>query len=94
MGTIRHQPLSVQPGLGRHDESLSYEAESAPLFALLPSPKSLRLFDGGHVPPLAAWIPVATAWLDKYLGSGLVAPHGGASEQVEVLRAGGVLPGA
>jgi pimeloyl-ACP methyl ester carboxylesterase len=27
---------------GRHDESLSYEAGAAPLFALLPSPKSLR----------------------------------------------------
>jgi formylglycine-generating enzyme required for sulfatase activity len=55
--------------LGRHDESMSYEAESEPLFALFTPPKSLRLFDGGHVPPLSAWVPVAISWLDAHVES-------------------------
>ncbi len=54
--------------LGRHDESISYRHEGEPAFALLPTPKRLQPFDGGHMPPLAAWIPVATAWLDDTLG--------------------------
>jgi pimeloyl-ACP methyl ester carboxylesterase len=54
--------------VGRHDESISYEAEAEPLFKLLPAPKSLRLFDGGHIPPVSMWIPVLADWLNARLG--------------------------
>jgi formylglycine-generating enzyme required for sulfatase activity len=33
---------------GRHDETISYAVSAAPLLALLPEPKSIRLFDGGR----------------------------------------------
>ena len=54
--------------IGRYDESISWDAEGEPLYRLLPEPKHVRLFDGGHTPPLAAWVPVATEWLDAKLG--------------------------
>jgi hypothetical protein len=68
---INFVPRIAAPTLmltGRYDESISWDAEGEPLYRLLPEPKSLRLFDGGHTPPLAAWVPVAMDWLDAKLG--------------------------
>lgn len=53
---------------GRYDELLSLSAEVEPLYRLFRSPKRLEVFDGGHIPPIAAWLPVARAWLEKAIG--------------------------
>jgi pimeloyl-ACP methyl ester carboxylesterase len=50
---------------GRYDETLSVRTEVEPLFALLAEPKRLVLLDGGHIPPLDAWVPVARDWLAR-----------------------------
>ena len=40
----------------------------APLYKLLPEPKRLVLFDGGHFAPLEIAIPLVNGWLEETLG--------------------------
>ncbi len=53
---------------GRYDENLSLKTEAEPLFRLLPEPKRLVLYDGGHIPPFEFLIPTVNGWLDETLG--------------------------
>ena len=39
-----------------------------PLFKLLPEPKQLTLYDGGHVPSLEVMMSASSAWLEAHLG--------------------------
>jgi serine/threonine protein kinase/formylglycine-generating enzyme required for sulfatase activity len=52
---------------GRYDENLSLKTEAEPLFKLLPQPKRLVLYDGGHVPPLELLVTTINSWLDETL---------------------------
>jgi formylglycine-generating enzyme required for sulfatase activity/dienelactone hydrolase len=61
-----HGPvLMVQ---GRYDENLPLASAADPLFNLLPNPKRLELYDGGHVPPIDYLVRTLNAWLDQTLG--------------------------
>jgi formylglycine-generating enzyme required for sulfatase activity/predicted Ser/Thr protein kinase len=62
---IRAPKLMIQ---GRYDETTPLKTEAEPLFQLLPEPKRLLLFDGGHLPPSEILIPAMNAWLDETLG--------------------------
>ena len=53
---------------GRYDEVWPFKSASEPLYKLLPEPKQLEVFDGGHSVPLEVSVPILTAWLDKTLG--------------------------
>ena len=53
---------------GRYDENLSLKTEAEPLFKLLPEPKRLVLYEGGHVPPLELLVTTLNSWLDETLG--------------------------
>ena len=53
---------------GRYDETLSLAAEVEPLYQLLGAPKRLEVIDGGHIPPVALWLPLARTWLEKAIG--------------------------
>ena len=53
---------------GRYDENLSLKTEAEPLFKLLPEPKRLVLYDGGHVPPFELLVTTMNSWLDETLG--------------------------
>jgi pimeloyl-ACP methyl ester carboxylesterase len=65
---------------GRFDESMSWDDEVEPLFRLLPEPKQLQAFDGGHMPPLKEWLPLVTGWLDTTLGP-LASGHSSSSRE-------------
>jgi serine/threonine protein kinase/formylglycine-generating enzyme required for sulfatase activity len=62
---IRATKLMVQ---GRYDEFLSLKTEAEPLYKLLPEPKRLVLYDGGHVPPFEFLVTTMNGWLDETLG--------------------------
>jgi eukaryotic-like serine/threonine-protein kinase len=62
---IRPPKLMVN---GRWDEDFAFKTEAEPLFKLLSEPKSLHLFDGGHIPPPEVLVPTANVWLDRTLG--------------------------
>ncbi len=53
---------------GRWDEDFAFRTEAEPLFKLLAEPKSLQLFDGGHIPPAEVLVPAVNAWLDRTMG--------------------------
>lgn len=53
---------------GRFDEDTPLKTQSEPLYKLLPGPKQMVLFDGGHVPPIEVQVPVSTKFLDESLG--------------------------
>jgi hypothetical protein len=53
---------------GRYDEVFPYEISARPYYNLLPEPKQLSLFDGGHCPILEVRVPVINKWLDETLG--------------------------
>ncbi|HUO83968.1 MAG TPA: SUMF1/EgtB/PvdO family nonheme iron enzyme, partial [Thermoanaerobaculia bacterium] len=53
---------------GRYDEDTSLKSEAEPMFHLLPEPKRLETFEGGHVPPLEVMIPAITKWFDETVG--------------------------
>lgn len=54
---------------GKWDESHPLHTEAEPLFAILPKPKKLITYDGGHVPPPSVAIPTFNAWWDETMGS-------------------------
>lgn len=53
---------------GRYDEVMPYKRDIEPLYKLLPEPKRLALFDGGHFAPLEIAVPIVNGWLDETLG--------------------------
>lgn len=53
---------------GRYDEDTPLRTAAEPLFALLPEPKKLVVYEGGHVPALDYISRTLGAWLDETLG--------------------------
>jgi len=53
---------------GRYDEVFAFKTEAEPLYKLLPEPKRLALFDGGHFASLEGAAPIVNGWLDETLG--------------------------
>ena len=41
---------------------------SQPLVTLLPEPKQMTLYDGGHVPPMEVLMSASGAWLEAHPG--------------------------
>ncbi|HEY0591711.1 MAG TPA: protein kinase [Thermoanaerobaculia bacterium] len=68
---INFAPRMLQPKLmlqGKWDETVAFDSEAMALYNLLPEPKRLEVFEGGHVPPPARMISSTTAWFDETLG--------------------------
>jgi dienelactone hydrolase len=53
---------------GRYDEAIRLTMNAEPLFALLPEPKRLVLYDGGHTAAPELLVKELNAWLDQTLG--------------------------
>jgi eukaryotic-like serine/threonine-protein kinase len=53
---------------GRYDEVFPFKTDAEPLYKLLPEPKQMEVFNGGHSPPQEVSVPILNAWLDKTLG--------------------------
>jgi serine/threonine protein kinase/formylglycine-generating enzyme required for sulfatase activity len=53
---------------GRYDENLALKTEAEPLYKLLPEPKRLVLYEGGHIPPFEFFVTTFNGWLDETLG--------------------------
>jgi hypothetical protein len=53
---------------GKYDESLALKTEAEPLFKLLPEPKRLVLYEGGHVAPFELLVTTINKWMDETLG--------------------------
>jgi eukaryotic-like serine/threonine-protein kinase len=53
---------------GRWDESHPLRTEAEPLYNLLPQPKQLTVYEGGHIPPPEISIRTFNAWWDQTLG--------------------------
>ncbi len=62
---IRGPKLLVQ---GRYDEATPLRTAAEPLLKLLPEPKRLVLYEGGHVPPIELMMKTVSPWLDETLG--------------------------
>jgi eukaryotic-like serine/threonine-protein kinase len=62
---IRATKLMVH---GRYDETLSLRTDAEPLYKLMPEPKRLVLYDGGHVAPFEFMVTTMNGWLDETLG--------------------------
>jgi pimeloyl-ACP methyl ester carboxylesterase len=62
---IRAPKLILQ---GRYDENSPLHTQTEPFFAVLPKPKRLTVFEGGHIPPRSVLIPAMTSWSDETLG--------------------------
>ena len=68
---IEFAPHIMAPKLllqGRHDEAIRLQTSAEPLFALLPEPKRMVLYDGGHMAPPELMVKELNAWLDQTLG--------------------------
>ncbi len=52
---------------GRYDELAPYATVIKPLFELLPEPKRLVTYDGGHTPTFEVSVPAVNGWLDETL---------------------------
>ncbi|MEX2141792.1 MAG: protein kinase [Pirellulales bacterium] len=66
-----YAPLMRLPKLlihGRYDETTPLKTDAEPLFQLLPEPKRVVLFPGGHLPPPEVVVPAVNAFLDETLG--------------------------
>jgi len=53
---------------GRYDEDTPLRTAAEPLYRLLPEPKRLVVYDGGHVPALEVQMRETAPWLDDLLG--------------------------
>lgn len=62
---IRAPKLILQ---GRYDEDTPLRTATEPFFKLLVGPKTLTLYDGGHVPSLEVTMSTSSPWLDEQLG--------------------------
>ncbi|HWW62033.1 MAG TPA: hypothetical protein VN181_11750, partial [Thermoanaerobaculia bacterium] len=54
---------------GRWDEVHPLKTNAEPLFKLLPEPKKLVVYDGGHMAPQSILVPAVKTWLDGVLGA-------------------------
>jgi hypothetical protein len=52
---------------GRYDELWAFKSASEPLYKLLPEPKQLEVFNGGHSVLLELSVPIVSTWLDETL---------------------------
>jgi serine/threonine protein kinase/formylglycine-generating enzyme required for sulfatase activity/predicted esterase len=62
---IRAPKLIVQ---GRYDEDSPVKTQTEPLFKVLPEPKEIVIYEGGHVAPTELVVTKVGGWLDKILG--------------------------
>jgi hypothetical protein len=62
---IRAPKLVVQ---GRYDEDTPLRTATEPFYKLLPQPKRMALYDGGHVPSIEVSMTLTRDWLDEHLG--------------------------
>ena len=62
---IRAPKLLLQ---GRYDEDTPLRSATEPLFKLMVEPKTLVLYDGGHVPSVETIMNATSGWLDENLG--------------------------
>jgi serine/threonine protein kinase/formylglycine-generating enzyme required for sulfatase activity len=53
---------------GRYDEDTPLDTRGKPLFDLLPEPKRLILYDGGHIPDYRVLVTIINSWLDETMG--------------------------
>jgi formylglycine-generating enzyme required for sulfatase activity/predicted Ser/Thr protein kinase len=53
---------------GRYDEDSPLKTTTEPLFRLLPDPKRLVVFEGGHMPSIELMTSTVSPWLDETLG--------------------------
>ena len=68
---INFVPRITAPKLmlqGRYDEDTSFKSEAEPMFRMLPEPKRLQVFEGGHVAREEIFIPTMTKWFDETMG--------------------------
>jgi formylglycine-generating enzyme required for sulfatase activity len=68
---INFAPHIAAPKLmiqGRYDESNPLTSEAEPLYRLMPEPKRLQIFDGGHVPVRKIGLPMFIKWFDESMG--------------------------
>ena len=68
---IHYAPLIRQPKLlihGKYDETSPLTTMAEPLFALLPEPKVVSIYEGGHRPDPEFLVPAINSWLDTTLG--------------------------
>ena len=62
---IKMPKLIVQ---GRYDEDTPLKTATEPLFKLLVEPKTLVVYEGGHVPTVEVSVASTQGWLDEHLG--------------------------
>jgi formylglycine-generating enzyme required for sulfatase activity/predicted Ser/Thr protein kinase/predicted esterase len=62
---IRAPKLILQ---GRYDEDTPLKTQTEPLLKVLPEPKRLVVYDGGHVAPPALMVSTVATFLDQVLG--------------------------
>jgi len=53
---------------GKYDENLSLKREAEPLYKILPEPKQMVTYDGGHVAPLELLVRTMNGFLDQTMG--------------------------
>ncbi|HJX89691.1 MAG TPA: hypothetical protein VJ372_04300 [Pyrinomonadaceae bacterium] len=53
---------------GKYDENLSLKREAEPLFKILPEPKQMVTYEGGHVPPLELLVKTMNGFFDQTMG--------------------------
>ena len=53
---------------GKYDENLSSKREAEPLFKILPEPKQMVTYEGGHVPPLELLVKTMNGFFDQTMG--------------------------
>jgi dienelactone hydrolase len=54
---------------GKYDEDTPLQSAGMPLFNLIPQPKRLTLYEGGHVPPDGLAFSVIGPFLDEVMGT-------------------------
>jgi serine/threonine protein kinase/formylglycine-generating enzyme required for sulfatase activity len=53
---------------GKYDDNLSLKREAEPLFKILPEPKQMVTYEGGHVPPLDLLVKTMNGFFDQSMG--------------------------
>jgi hypothetical protein len=53
---------------GKYDDNLSLKREAEPLFKILPEPKQMVTYEGGHVPPLDLLVKTMNGFFDQTMG--------------------------
>jgi hypothetical protein len=53
---------------GKYDENLSLKREAEPLYKMLPEPKQMVTYEGGHVAPMELMVRTMNGFLDQTMG--------------------------